>query len=176
MTEQPPEPVVLDYRGPDVTPGWPAVYSPWQTEFLLIRAGADLPERCVKCNLPAHGRPVRVRLRWVDPRERDGYRGTAYGLVALLVWIGFVIEGLFKQRVARTGVSLCRRHRALRWVKFLAWLTSPGVMFLVYRLGLAQKSPGLVMIAVIAFVAWLWRCRTARGCCAWWEWRTGTTL
>jgi hypothetical protein len=154
MSEQGPETVVLDYRGPEATPGWPAVYSPWRTEFLLIRASADLPPRCLICNRPAEGKPSRVRLTWIDPRDRDGYRGTAYGPVALIVWIGFVIEGLFKRRTVVSQVSLCRRHRAMRWLKFIAWLLSPVALISIVKFGIAYRSAALTMAAVIGLLAW----------------------
>src|SRR5688500_18152830 len=102
MTDPGGEPVVLEYRGPEGSGGGgavavlPPVLSPYGSGVVLIRAGADLPERCVKCNRPASGRAVRVLLRWVDPRDRDGYRGTTYGVVTLIVWLGYFIEGLFK--------------------------------------------------------------------------------
>jgi hypothetical protein len=149
------KPVVLDYRGPaETTAGWPAVYRPYQTEFLLIRAGADLPPRCLKCNRQAEGKPIRVRLSWIDPGDRDGYRGTTYGPVTLIVWIGFVIEGLFKRRMVISQVSLCRRHRVLRWVKFIAWLLSPLALVLIVQFGIAHRSATLAMAAVIGLLAW----------------------
>ena len=156
MSEQGPQSVVLDYRGPEVTPGWPAVYSPYQTEFLLIRAGADLPARCVKCNRPCAGRQSRVRLSWIDPGDRDGYRGMSlFAPLAFIVWIGFLIEGLFKRRSRTSGVSVCRRHQTLRWMKFAAWLLSPIAMVLLFRFGVAQHSPATVMAAVIGLLVWL---------------------
>jgi hypothetical protein len=155
MTDDAGKPVVLEYRGAEANPGWPEVFSPHGTEFLLIRAGADLPERCVKCNRPGSGRQVRVWLRWVDPGDRDGYRGTTVGPITLIVWIGFFIEGLIKQRVVRSGLSLCPKHRALRWTKLIAWLMVPLAGVLVFRFGLAAKSPATIMCAVIGFVVWL---------------------
>jgi hypothetical protein len=147
--------VVLDYRGPaEATPG-PPVYWPYQTEFLLVRGGADLPSRCIKCNVPAEGKPSRVRLCWIDSRDRDGYRGMTYGPVTLIVWIGYAIEGLFKRRTMASSVSLCRRHRMLQWIKFIMWLISPAALILVFRFGVAHHSPALVMFAVIGLVGWL---------------------
>jgi len=95
-----------------------------------------------------------VRLTWIDPRDRDGYRGTAYGPVALIVWIGFVIEGLFKRRTVVSQVSLCRRHRAMRWLKFIAWLLSPVALISIVKFGIAYRSAALTMAAVIGLLAW----------------------
>jgi hypothetical protein len=99
--------------------------------------------------------------------ERDGYRGVVYGPAAFVVWIGFVIEGLFKQRAATTAVWLCRRHRFTRWVTFAAWIAFPPAMALVFWLGLVIKSPGMATLAVAGFTGWLvalssWRPRLLR--------------
>ena len=68
---------------------------------VLTRCGATLPPRCVKCNGPASGEPV--RFTFVD----SDVDGRPHGL-------GGAIVHFSTRRTADVYVSLCENHRRLR--------------------------------------------------------------
>ena len=114
--------------------------------LLVLRQGAWLPDRCVKCNAPAGGRRLWRKLSWHPP----GW----YILVLISVPI-YIIAALIVRKTAAVGVGLCeahwvRRRRALTlgWVAGLAGL---GLLIT----GLTAEAVWLVIVGVCTLIAGL---------------------
>ena len=80
--------------------------------FLVVRAGATLPDRCVKCNAPANG--LTTECHFNVPKEKD----VAHHVVGQLLPLVGPVDGLYRGLTARQAsarVGLCREHeRELR--------------------------------------------------------------
>ncbi|MCP2730852.1 hypothetical protein [Limnofasciculus baicalensis] len=79
--------------------------------ILVMRRGAQLPDRCIKTNQPANGKRFKAILYWHHP---------AIYLVILLNLLIYVIIAIFvrKKAVVYFGVSeevLQKRRRAILW-------------------------------------------------------------
>ncbi|MBN2563731.1 MAG: hypothetical protein JXQ75_22670 [Phycisphaerae bacterium] len=96
-----------------------------QGKLLVASLGAPLPNRCIKCNAPAEGRPLKRRLSWHHP---------AIYLLVLAALLAYVIVALILRKQAVVEFGLCARHRARRrWAVAICWLFvlgSVGLLFL----------------------------------------------
>lgn len=103
--------------------------------LLVIHRDAVLPDRCIKCNLPAGGRRLMRTLYWHHPLL---YLPPGAGLLLWLVWgplplILFVVLGLALRRKAKVAFGLCTRHLSRRRRAILiGWAVSlPGIALFV---------------------------------------------
>ena len=90
--------------------------------MLVVRKGAKLPDRCLKCAAPARGYGFSRSLSWHKP---------VWALTSLISLISCTPVYLFVRWRARVTVGLCPRHRrnraraiALGWLAALAGLGS----------------------------------------------------
>ena len=72
---------------------------------LVVPHGAQLPDRCVKCNAPAHGFRLRRRLTWLHP---------AYLLLLFGGLIFYAIASAVASKSAEIHVGVCPKHRKQR--------------------------------------------------------------
>ncbi|HEV2969220.1 MAG TPA: hypothetical protein VGY55_04460 [Pirellulales bacterium] len=124
----------------------------WQDRGLLVlRKGAVLPDRCVKCNEPAEGYRLKRNLSWHHP---------AIYLTILAGVLIYVIIALVIRQTARVEIGLCPRHRsrrnrsiAIAWLLFVGGI---GVLVLgANDVGASRAAvlwTGLVMLLTSPFV------------------------
>jgi hypothetical protein len=93
-------------------------------KLLMVRKGAELPDRCLKCNAPAEGYRVSRNLSWLDP---------VWSLLILLACgpILYIVLFLILRSQGRVTAGLCPHHRtaharaiALGWAIALLGLGS----------------------------------------------------
>lgn len=72
---------------------------------LVVPHGAQLPDRCVKCNAPAHGYRLQRRLTWLHP---------AYLLLLFGGLIFYAIAAAVASKSAEIHVGVCPKHRKQR--------------------------------------------------------------
>src|SRR5438270_194993 len=100
---------ILQYAGPRRDPSAPEVLAQG-TEFLVVRHGAALPNRCIICNGAPDGAPKRVRLRWVarEARESQGSPLKGGGILRLIVWLNdsFGCCASFSRRYASVSMVI----------------------------------------------------------------------
>ena len=107
------------------TPRAPDETGVWRDGVLLVMSkGAELPDRCLKCNEPANGWSLKRNLSW-HPQW--------YYLLFLISPILYIIVALIVRKTAKTRIPLCPRHRGRRRrIIALAWtlsLVGPLVLF-----------------------------------------------
>lgn len=96
----------------------PAGGTAWRSgNLLVVRRNASLPDRCVKCNAPAHGRRLTRKLSWHTP------------WIYLIIFVGvlfYVIAAVILRKRARVEIGICEAHWAARrrdvligWASFL---------------------------------------------------------
>jgi hypothetical protein len=97
---------------------------------LVARNGAELPDRCIKCNAPAGGYRFSRNLTW----HPSGW----YLLIFVHLLIYILVYFLVRWR-ARLTVGLCKRHRTRRKrAIFWGWLCSlTGIGLLITAISLS---------------------------------------
>lgn len=74
--------------------------------LLVLRKEAILPDRCIKCNLPANQYRLTRKLSWHPP---------VWYLTLLISPLLYIIVGIFVRNSARIKVGLCPHHRTRRF-------------------------------------------------------------
>lgn len=101
----------------------------WRDKSTLVMSqGVALPDRCIKCNEPAHGFRLKRKLTWHHP--------AIYLLILVAVLIYLIVSLILRKR-AIVEIGLCERHLAKRRKNLL-------VTWLLFLLGVA----GFIMAAV----------------------------
>ena len=140
---------VLPYASPGLQPvGEPAPDSAWQQgDIVIVRNSVILPDRCIKCNAPAHGPYIRCAVRWTNP---------LHYLLMLAIIVGWIV--IPGSREGKLGVYLCARHRRhwhlLKAVGYSLICAGIATIFATYALesklvlfaGAAMVVPGIVLI------------------------------
>jgi len=132
---------------PQIVPGGDV----WQDRGLLvIRKGAVLPDRCVKCNAPAEGYRLKRNLSWHQP---------AIYLTILAGILIYVIIAIIVQQKARVDIGLCVHHRsrrrlaiAIAWGLFLGGLLALYLSAMIKPFQPAIMWTGWVMVLASPFV------------------------
>ena len=111
-------------------------------KLLVMEKRAELPPRCVKCNAPATGKPLKRKLYWHAP----GW----YALV-LLNLLFYAVVALLVRKTATIHVGLCDRHRGRRrmWIG-IAW--SMVIAAIAMPFALIPVGEDAVIAAVAATV------------------------
>jgi hypothetical protein len=108
----------------------------WRDQSTLVMSkGAALPDRCIKCNQPAHGLRLKRKLTWHHP---------AIFLLILVAVLIYLIVALILRKRATVEIGLCERHLAKRRRNIL-------ITWLLFLLGVA----GFIMAAVAEDGAYL---------------------
>lgn len=98
---------------------------PWRDgDLLVVNARTALPERCVRCNEPSEGRPLRRQLAW---------HPAWVFLLVLVSPVIYIIVALIVRKTMTVHAGLCGRHRSTRRRALaVAWLVGlAGVAVLV---------------------------------------------
>ena len=132
---------------------------------MVVAADAELPDRCVKTDLPADGQWADIRLRWHHP---------ALYLVLILGIIVYFIMAYYMSTsmIVRVGITEPVLN-AGRWTRSLVWtLVLGGVVLCV--VAAAVRDPALfwaggvlLVLAVPVFLLRpriIWATRMERGC------------
>ena len=101
----------------------------WRERFLLVMdKTATLPvDRCIVCDAPATGRPLRRKLSWHSPW---------WYLIVLVNLLFYAIAAMIVRKTVAVRVGMCDLHRTRRrwWIAF-AWsliLVAIGLLGLVF--------------------------------------------
>jgi len=120
--------------------------------MLVCAREAVLPtDRCIKCNQPSDGRPVKRRMSWHEP------------VLLVLILAGvlvYVIVAVIVSKKASVTFGVCRRHRVRRrWIIFLGWMSIPAAITIGCLVGMLEPGVGvlagfvvLISMAIVAGV------------------------
>ncbi|HYL99177.1 MAG TPA: hypothetical protein VEZ90_09500 [Blastocatellia bacterium] len=102
-----------------------------QQNALVFHELAELPDRCIKCNGPAHGIRLKKRVSWVHP---------AWMLLLLVGVLFYLVALAIVRKRAEVSLGFCKQHLNQRraWLA-AAWLAL-GASFLVLYLALLMQS------------------------------------
>jgi len=144
-------PAIPEYGLPRAAPsvGYNAGYGQgggvWRDgDTLVMQKTARLPDRCIKCGLPANGSQLRKKLTWHHP---------ALVLLVLAGVLIYLIVALIVRKTAIVEISLCedhiRKHRIAvigSWMIFLL-----GIVFMV--LAISGESLGTALFGMLLLFA-----------------------
>ncbi len=93
--------------------------------LLVIGKGTELPDRCLRCNEPAHGYRLKRTFSWHKP---------AWYLLVLFNLIIYIIVAMCVRWTAKVSAPFCPRHRSMRRRAIaLGWLGSlAGIGLIVF--------------------------------------------
>jgi len=112
---------------------------------LVMDKTASLPARCIVCNAPATGQPLRRRLTW---------HPSAWYLLLLINILVYAIVSLIVRQTAVIHVGLCDTHRGRRrtWIA-VAWTLVLAAVILPFILGGIADDDTMALGFVFAFTA-----------------------
>lgn len=112
---------------------WSSDVGPWRDEEMFVaRIGAELPDRCVICNAPAHGVRQRHRLRQMQ-------HWLLYRLLRLPIlffeWGLFFVYAIIRWRrppIYELEYGICRHHqsqsRTMLWTGLVCMFTGAATL------------------------------------------------
>ncbi len=117
----------------------------WRDGLLLvIGKGTELPDRCLRCNEPAHGYRLKRTFSWHKP---------AWYLLVLFNLIIYIIVAMCVRWTAKVSAPFCPRHRSMRRRAIaLGWLGSLAGISLVI---LGASSPDYAIVIVVGVCLFL---------------------
>lgn len=85
---------------------YPSTSGIWRDKTILVMGRqASLPDRCVKCNEPAHGFRLKRRMTWHHP---------ALYILIFVAFLIYLIVALIVRQTATVEIGLCAIHLAKR--------------------------------------------------------------
>lgn len=105
--------------------------------LLVMRKGAELPDRCLRCNAPAEGYRLKRKLSW--------HRRFWYLIVFFNLFI-YIIVALIVRSTAKVAAPICPAHRSQRRRAIaVGWVVSLAGIGL-FGFGLANPDHGWVIL------------------------------
>jgi hypothetical protein len=115
--------------------------------LLVMTKGAQLPDRCLKCNLPAGGWRLKRKLSW---------HHSAWYLLILLNLLIYAIAALIVRHTATVMIPLCEKHRRRRrWAIGMGWLLVITGIVLIAAGGSNEGYEAAILIGLLLFLAGL---------------------
>lgn len=117
-------------------------------DLLVMTKDATLPDRCIRCNAPAHGYRLRRNLSWHSP---------AWFLLILVSWLIYLIVALIIRKKAMIDVGLCEVHRGRRRRAIaVGWVLGVlGVGLIAWGLSRFRHGEAVAVAGVVAILAGL---------------------
>lgn len=129
----------------DNTPRLATAGDGWRDgSLLVVPKGAELPDRCLKCNAPAQGYRFVRTLSWLSP----------VWIILLLSPLLYIIVYLILRKRGRVAAGLCQRHRKLRGRAIvIGWLTAfAGIASILASGAVPNQYAGIPIVAGIVLL------------------------
>jgi hypothetical protein len=125
----------------------PASVQLWRSGRVLVMSKeALLPDRCVKCNEPVHGRRLKRNLYW--------HSQYVYLLIVLNLLI-YAIVALIVRKRAKIQIGICGRHLMRRRIAIaIGWVAGLGG-FMLFAASLTNNWGSLALIGFLLFLGGL---------------------
>jgi hypothetical protein len=130
---------------------------------LVVRDGASLPDRCIRCNAPAADGRVTKRFAYNEDESGPGM-GTFVPIVGRLFWITWLFNRLNTREYLTVSYCICTKHRTIKWLAVAAMTIGmiAGTIATVMGFANSGKSPAnprgeidstTIIIGVLIFFA-----------------------
>ena len=151
LAVQPSTPAGIVLADGYVLPPPPSTGGVWRDgDTLVMTKDAQLPDRCVKCNAPAHGFRLKRNLSW---------HPAALVLLVFVALLLYVVIALVVSKRATVHLGLCAEHMQKRrnllivgWVMLAIGLITPVIAFANEYFGIGILAMVLVLVAAVWLV------------------------
>ena len=110
---------------------------------LVMRPESPLPDRCVKCNVPADGQRLKRTLYWHPP---------AYYLLILINLLVYAVVAIIVRKKAVIHVGLCASHRSQRtWFIIASWVSCLAGIAMIIG-GIGGGNDGMTVVGFLALL------------------------
>src|SRR5688500_7091496 len=117
--------------------------------LVVVKDGARLPDRCVKCNGPAAEGRITKRFTYDEPDQKNAVLALmpVIGVFYKFIWL----IGKLSRGVDRITVSycVCKKHRQVRAISTAAALGLVAIGLLVFMNGFKSESGGMVLAGAV---------------------------
>ena len=110
-------------------------------DTLFVSRYADLPQRCVKCNEPAHKAPKRRSYYW---------HSSGWYLLILVSLILYAVAAMFVRKKAEASPALCASHASQRTRRVLGAFAAVIGGCLAAWVALLYQRPDIALLFFIA--------------------------
>jgi ribosomal protein L40E len=110
---------------------------------LVMSRDAELPPRCVKCNVPTHLR-IKRKLSWHHP---------ALYLIIIVALLIYLIVALILRKSATVEIGLCDEHQKKRRRDIWITVALAVVGALGFALAIGFEDPTYLLLAFLALIA-----------------------
>jgi hypothetical protein len=124
---------------------------------LVVKDGASLPDRCVKCNAPAGEGRVNKKLAYNLDNTRPAARLIPFvGRIILAIW---AIQQMLTRQHVRVSYCVCKRHRTQRVLAMIAMGVGmlAGAALIVHGVNSVDRhgnpDAALIITGVVVFIA-----------------------
>lgn len=148
---QPEAPAGIVLEDGYVLPPPPSTGAVWRdNDTLVMTKNASLPDRCVKCNAPAHGFRLKRNLSWHHP---------ALALLIFVALLIYLVVAMAVSKRATVHLGLCAEHLQRRrnlliagWSLLAIGLITPVIAFANEYVGIGLLGIGVVAVAAVWLV------------------------
>lgn len=133
---------------PNPVPAAPPEQAPTAWVFragpqVVLVQGGNLPARCVKCNQPGHGGPIKKTMFWHDPM---------WYLLILAGLLVYVIVAICIRKKIKVHIALCQQHKRQRMVWTLMTVLGLVGGIGLFAAGIAVELPLLILVGLLLFI------------------------
>lgn len=119
-----------------------------KANLLVMHKQAELPDRCVKSNQPAHGGRLRRKLNWHHPG--------VYFTLLISIWI-YVLVAIFVTKKATINIGLSEAWFARRRTAMIvSWsLVLAGIGLIVVGIVAFERTPAFGLLIALGIIGML---------------------
>src|SRR5688572_25925834 len=106
--------------------------------------GAELPDRCVKCNAPAQAPKLKKKLSWHHP---------AIYLPILVALLIYFVVAMILRKTATVEIGLCEEHKSKHHRNMVVTVVLIGLGILGLVTALAVEDSNFILLGILLLLA-----------------------
>ena len=111
---------------------------------LVVSKGAELPDRCVKCNAPSQEPKLKKKLSWHHP--------AIYLLIFVALLIYFIVAMILR-KTATVDIGLCEEHKLKHRRNIVVTWVLVGLGVLGFVTALAVEDSNFILLGILLLLA-----------------------
>lgn len=111
---------------------------------LIVSRGAELPDRCVKCNAPAQAPKLKKKLSWHHP---------AIYLLILVALLIYFIVAMILRKTATVEIGLCEEHKSKHRRNIAVTWVLLGLGVLGFITALVVEESNFLLLGILLLLA-----------------------
>ncbi len=107
---------------------------------LVVRDGASLPDRCIRCNAPAPEGRITKRFAYNQDESGPGI-GTMVPLFGRILWMMWLLRRMKDREYLTVSYCVCKKHRAIKLAAIAAMAIGMIAGAIVFVIGIKNSDP-----------------------------------